>query len=148
MSHVMLPGSLSDKTKDPRAAHGPRRVRIRELSTGRVFDAWAVDAREMLNHPKGGFEAVPATIPLRIHTTDAPPPSAVPLTPPTTIDLLGAKSYKELQALAKRAGLNAGGTKDALVASLLPLIEAGTVSLEELPVIQPDPVQFPHATVE
>lgn len=130
----------------PKPAPHAHQVRIREISTGRVFHAWPVDAREMLNHPKGGFEAVSADAPLG--SPEVAP--VAPLPPPThtSESQLEAKSYKELQVLAKRAGINAGQNKEALVLALLAHIEAGTVSIEELPKVVADPVQFPNAIPE
>lgn len=87
----------------------------------------------MLN--TGGWEAVSDAL-------DPAPAPAVPATPPTHITLLEAKSYKELQVLTKRAGLNAGGKKEDLIAALLPLCESGVVSLEELPKLAPDPASL------
>lgn len=119
-------------------------VRIRELATGRVFDAWPVDAREMLNHVKGGFEAVGPEIPLGIPVagqTSAPDPAPAP----SIAAQLEAKSYKDLQLLAKRAGVASNQSREDLVTALVPLVEAKAVSLEELPKLALDPVQFPHA---
>lgn len=114
-----------------------RMVRLREKSTGTVREAWPVDARDMLN--TGGWEVVPAD------TSLGPPAPQVPATPPThatPTQQLEAKSYKDLQALAKRAGLNGNQKKEDLIAALLPLVAAQVVSLEELPKVQPDPVAF------
>lgn len=120
-------------------------VRLRDKSTGHVRLAWPVDAREMLH--SGGWEVVPVSVPLG-RPREAPVPESPP-TPPTHADTLGAKSYKELQVLARRAGLNAGQKKEELIAALLPLVEASVVSLEELPKVAPDPVEFHNAlTVE
>jgi hypothetical protein len=121
-----------------RKAPPTRMVRLREIATGQVRDAWPVDARDMLH--TGGWEAVGPDTPT------APSVPAVPATLPThnPAEWLEAKSYKELQVLAKRAGLTAGQKKDELIAALMPLVASGVVSLEELPAMQPDPVQFPN----
>lgn len=117
-------------------------VRVRELTTGRVFEAWPVDAREMVAHTAGGYEYAPEA-PLGL--PDAP---VVEARPPATIqERLAEKSRKELQLLAKRAGLNERQKDDELIAALIPHIEGGTVSLDEIPPIALPSVQFPGATV-
>jgi hypothetical protein len=137
----------------PKSAPHAHQVRLRELATGRVFLAWPVDAREMLTHPNGGFEVVTNDTPIgtpdpeQTHSNVSPAPVASPT--PTIAERLQAKSYKELQVLAKRANVNAVGKKaEEIVASLVPLVESGVVSLEEIPKLAIDPVQFPNATPE
>jgi hypothetical protein len=122
-------------------------VKVREKSTGRVFEAWPVDARELVRHPGGEYdyateEASPAT-------ADTPSTAATPPSPPKSIaEQLGEKSYKELQTLAKRAGLNPNQKQDALITTLLPHIAGGAISLEQIPKLALDPVQFPNAQPE
>jgi hypothetical protein len=123
-------------------------VRIRELATGRVFLAWPVDAREMLIHPKGGFEAVDDSVPLGDAGTPAPPPAVV--TPPSIGEQLEKWALKDLQTLAARVDIDpTDKSRTELVALLsvdLPeLVSAGVVSLEQLPELKITPEQFPIA---
>ena len=117
------------------------RVKVREIATGRVFEAWPVDAREMLRHPKD-YEYAEEDAPLGLPSAPVTP---IP-PPPSLAERLDAKSYRDIQALAKKAGIDASQRKDELVEQLLPHIEAGTISLEELPPLAITPQQFPNAT--
>lgn len=118
-------------------------VRLRNISSGLVRLAWPVDAREMLK--TGGWEVVGTDAPLGPPSN--PPAPADPPATPTHRESLEARSYKDLQVLAKRAGLNAGQKKEDLIAAILPLVAARTVSLEDVPAMAPEPVAFP-VTVE
>lgn len=121
-------------------------VKVREKATGRVFLKWPVDARELVSHPLGEYEYAPDEA--ITNGASAAPPVTPPKDPPTIEQQLGEWSYKDVQVLAKRAGLKVVGTKkDALIEALLPHVKGGTVSLEQLPKLVIDPVQFPHATV-
>lgn len=136
-------------------APGAHRIRVREKSTGRVFEAWPVDARELVNHPAGDHELVPddepeATAPTATSTlkelelqADASP--SVLEARAAARERLEQKSYKELQELSRRAGLSVNQKQPALIEALLPLIAAGTVSLEVVPSLQLPSPQFPNA---
>jgi hypothetical protein len=118
-------------------------VKVRDTATGQVFLAWPVDARELVTHPKSQYEYAVSDTPLG--SPDAPPALAVPSTPASTTQLLEAKSYKELQALARRAHLNANQKQADLIAELTVHVDAGTISLATVPKLAIDPVQFPNA---
>lgn len=121
------------------------KVRLREVATGRVFEAWPVDARELLTHPAGGYEPVPSETPLQASAKAPPPPP--PPSPPTAAQRLAALSAKERAELAKRAGIKPSSFKtDAdLVGELARLVEAGTIALDAPPPLKLPDAQFPHA---
>lgn len=125
------------------SAPSARQVKVRDTSTGQVFHAWPVDARELVT-PGSQYEYATPETPLG--APNAPAPVVAPAR--TIAEQLAERSYKELQTLAKRAGLNPNQKGVALVDALTPLVDAGTVSLEELPPLALPAVQFPHATVE
>lgn len=83
-------------------------LRIRQLSSGLVFERSAPDARECVQ--TGGFEYV----------ADAP----------SVVDVLAATPLSSLQAMARRAGIGAryNDTDHELRALLLPLVESGAVT--------------------
>ncbi|HEY4133500.1 MAG TPA: hypothetical protein VGM50_22970 [Gemmatimonadaceae bacterium] len=125
-----------------------RTVRIRVASTGQIQEVWPVDARELVKLSPDEYsyatdEASPAT-------ADTPSrEAATPPTPPKSIaERLGEKSYKELQVLAKRASLNANQKQAELIDALVPHIAGGAITLEEIPKLALDPVQFPNANPE
>lgn len=132
-----------DSVQGGRKAPPPRKYKMQHLSTGQVVESWPVDARDMIR--SGEWDRVADDTALRA-TGATPAPVSVPVTPPTHLTTLEAKSYKELQALAKRAGVTAGGKAADLIAALLPLVESGVVSLEDLPKVAPDPVEFAVTT--
>lgn len=128
-------------------AHRPaphaHQVRLRNVATGQVYDAWPVDAREHLRH--AGVESVPPGTPLGIVgepgkplpapasaelAAAVPPPKAL-----TVAEQLDGWSYKQLQELARRAGIDPVQKKVELIELLVPLVEAKAVSLEELPAV-------------
>ena len=111
----------------PLAPHA-RKVRVREGATGHVDEMWPVDARERVEHPKGDWTYVPDDTPLTDAVVVVAPPPA-PLTPLTFLD---GKSYKELQALARSAGILGNLPKADLIARLVPHIEGGTVSMDDV----------------
>ena len=113
-----------------RPAPHARKVKVRELSTGTVFEAWSVDAREMVGGHPDQYAYVLDDSPL------GPPeaPSAPPAPPtPSPAEILADKSYDDLVALAKKAGIKSFGVKrDDLVAALLPHVAGGTLSLDNV----------------
>lgn len=127
----------------PTPAPHAHQVKVRDTSTGDVFLAWPVDAREMVRGDR--YEYAPEGAPLGAPNAPVEPPVA----PPTHAEQLAAKSVKELQALAKKAGVSAKGMpKEDVIAALLPHIAAGTVSLEVLPPIAITAEAFPGAVTE
>jgi hypothetical protein len=123
------------------------RVRLREIATGRVFDAWPVDARELLTHPKQEFEAVPPDTPVQTSATAPLAAPTPPPPPPTAAQRIAALGEKERHGLAKRAGVKVSSfkTEADLIQELARLAEAGTIALDGPPPLKLPDAQFPHA---
>ena len=85
-----------------------------------------MDARERVTHADGGWTYAADDTPL----TDAVVVVAPPPAPLTPLAFLDGKSYKELQALARSAGILGNLPKADLVTRLVPHIEGGTVSMD------------------
>lgn len=133
-------------TKAPHA----RMVTVRELSTGRVFETWPVDARELVATKEYEYQAEGTPLSASTATADTSIAAATPPSPAVTAvtpipDQLRERSYKELQALAKRAGLNANQKLDDLIAALVPHVEAKAITLESVPSLALPSAQFPNA---
>jgi len=103
-----------------------QRVAIREISTGQILERWSVDAREIVTMHPEQYEyvrnAVPAVAP--------PEPNPAPTLVVDIDEELDKLGYKDLQELARRAGVPSGVSKAALVALLKPHVEGGTLSLQ------------------
>ncbi len=132
----------------PSGAPGAKMVKVKEVATGRVQGAWAVDAREMINvgshtyadagdelHSLDGqFSDSSRTVPADAGTPVTIDP--VPNTGPAPVvnaqaEALEDMSKAELVALAGKAGVASEGTKAELVASLQPHVDAGTIALKK-----------------
>ena len=109
-------------------------VRLRHVTTGQIVHRWPVDARGMIACGE--------------YTADTPSEAhgpAAAVTPPDQAlgaDDLGEKSYRELQQMAKSAGLNAGQKHEDLLAAIREHVAAGTVSTD-----RPAPLTLPNATL-
>lgn len=121
-------------------APGPVKTRVRDLASGEIREVWPIDAREMVRVGSAAYvtdeEAMAAKAPV------------APSAPQTTAATLATWSVKELRALIKRAGLDvpSKATKDEMIAALVPAVDGGGVSLEELPTIAVTPASTPLVT--
>ena len=120
-----------DTQPAPHALRVPVRYTRGPLA-GQIIEAWPVDAREMVAHPLGGCEYVRPEDRRTIGAT-APPVNigghaAVPGT--GIEDQLDQRSVKELQAMARQAGVKTNQSKADLIAALAPHVAAGTMGLE------------------
>lgn len=132
----------------PTSAPHAHQVKVRRVSTGEVFSAWPVDARELIRHPLGEYEYAPPE-----PVDPAPPPAPIPgesflESRLRTRAALEAKSRKDLQALAKKAGLDHTGKTATLIDAIIPHVEGGAISLAVIPDLTLPNAQFPGATVE
>jgi hypothetical protein len=120
------------------------KVQVREKSTGHVVEMWSVDAREACTIIPPGLEQ-----PWYEYVGRAPAPEAVPLAPPPppprlTAEEVAAKlaerSFNDLRALAVRVDEKASKlSKEEVIASLVPHVLAGTLSLESVSVATAPP---------
>lgn len=133
----------------PTAAPGAKMVKVKDVATGQVQGAWAVDAREMINvgshtyadatdelhaHGAGLASDVNRTVPADVGTPvtiDPVPAPDAPRVVNAAAESLEDLSKSELVALAGRAGVSSEGTKAELVASLQPHVDAGTIALKK-----------------
>lgn len=123
----------------PAPAPAARKVKVREVSTGQILEVWPVDAREYVKTPDFTYVT-------EASAAEAAAPAPPPPPPKSVREQLGEKSYKELQAIAKKAGFDANQKKDDLVEQIAVHVEAGAVSLEELTPLSLPQAQFPNAT--
>jgi hypothetical protein len=127
----------------PIPAPHAHQVQVCEVSTGRLFHVWPVDARELVTHGDYQYATAEGTA-----TADTPSKAAATPPPPPVrpiAEQLGEWSYRDLQTLAKRAGVNANQKQDALIGALVPHIAAKAISVEKLPPLALPAAQFPHA---
>lgn len=90
-------------------------------------EVWPVDAREMV--AAGWTYGEPAGMPV------SAPSAPLPAVTVNAQKQLSAMAWNDLQKLAAKLGLPGSKvSKEDLIASLLPHVEAGTLSLEVLPV--------------
>jgi len=139
-------GFSGNQLLPPIAAPGARMVKVRENETGRVTGMWAVDAREAINAGSHSYAdadealasfgnafggSVSDSVPADSGEAFAIDP--VPSEPRRTISVkaenLEDMSKAELQALAKRSGVDDKGTKAELVEALQPHVDGGTIAL-------------------
>lgn len=132
----------------PTGAPGAKMVKVKEVATGRVHGAWAVDAREMINvgshvYADATDEILSFSGGLSDSSRTVPADAGTPVTidpvlntgPAATVNAnaesLEDMSKADLAKLAAKAGLPADGTKADLVASLQPHVDAGTIALKK-----------------
>lgn len=128
-------------------APAARLIKTREVATGIVTARFPVDARDVVTHLSGGHEYVPDDTPVGRPNQ----PVVVEAAAPRTIaEILAQKSYKDLQTLAKKVNVAANLSQTELVLALVPHVEGGVISLEEVAGLPKNPatalpLQFPNA---
>jgi hypothetical protein len=154
--HVQTATGMSNSQPLVGATGAPsaQMIKVKEVSTGRVFAAWPVDARELVTHPDQNHvyasledEMTPvnrgAGNPIAVAPASGQEPIAVapvasssaPISmatvdPLTATAALSDMSKSELQTLAKGAGVDANQSKSGLVEALQPHVTAGTIALD------------------
>jgi hypothetical protein len=135
----------------PKPAPHAHQVKVRNTSTGEVFSAWPVDARELVRLPANQYEYAPNDQPVTAPEPEAPvekPVGSFLESRLKTRAALEAKSYKDLQALAKKAGVDPKQKGPSLIDAIIPHVEGGAVSLDVVPDLSLPNAQFPGAVVE
>lgn len=127
----------------PFAPHA-QTVKVRHIPTGQVTELWPVDARERASFPKEYEYVVEGQpeAPKMVPAETAESPLDQRLAARAKLEL---KSYAELKALAKKAGIVGNLASKDLIEAIIPHVIGGTVSLDPVPHFTLPHPQFPSA---